>query len=222
MRKVLTFLTALFCFFTVVLTAYAHDVPQNRTDCSIEVIVRYDGQNVNDGTLTVIKVGYVDENDGDYFFSQEMTGVPLENIDSPLLPGTLKAFYINNKDNYTFYAQTQSVKDGKATFSGLSTGLYLIVQDKAAEGFSSMDPFLVGVPYMEDGVYQYQVTALLKTELQREPAPTKPSQEKPTDPKLPQTGQMNWPVPLLAVAGLTLFVIGWVLCFGKKRDPYEN
>lgn len=30
-----------------------------------------------------------------------------------------------------------------------------------------------------------------------------------TVPTLPQTGQLNWPIPLLALAGLTLFVWGW-------------
>ncbi|TXG06984.1 LPXTG cell wall anchor domain-containing protein [Lactobacillus delbrueckii subsp. bulgaricus] len=30
----------------------------------------------------------------------------------------------------------------------------------------------------------------------------------PQTPRLPQTGQLNWPIPLLALAGLTLFVWG--------------
>lgn len=32
----------------------------------------------------------------------------------------------------------------------------------------------------------------------------------PQTPRLPQTGQLNWPIPLLALAGLTLFIWGWV------------
>lgn len=28
---------------------------------------------------------------------------------------------------------------------------------------------------------------------------------------LPQTGQLNWPVPVLAVSGVLLFAAGWVL-----------
>ncbi|MGM9905209.1 pilin N-terminal domain-containing protein [Lactobacillus sp.] len=31
----------------------------------------------------------------------------------------------------------------------------------------------------------------------------------PQTPRLPQTGQLNWPIPLFALAGLTLFVWGW-------------
>lgn len=39
--------------------------------------------------------------------------------------------------------------------------------------------------------------------------------------KLPQTGQLNWPVPLMAVLGLGLFATGWMLRFGKKDSSEE-
>ena len=36
--------------------------------------------------------------------------------------------------------------------------------------------------------------------------------------KLAQTGQLNWPVPILAISGLIIFSIGWaVINFGKKE-----
>lgn len=222
MKRIFVLLLTLSVLLSIPLTAHAHDVPQERNDCSIEVIVRYDGENVDGGTLTAIKVGYVDEEDGNYFFSQEMTNIRLEDITSPDAPKTQKDFYDNNKKNFDFYTQTQSVKDGKATFSGLSTGLYLIVQNEAADGFSKLGAFLVSVPYMENGEYQYHVTASMKSELEREPEPTDPPPTKPNDPKLPQTGQLNWPIPLMVVAGLAFFVVGWVLCFGKKREQYEK
>ena len=42
--------------------------------------------------------------------------------------------------------------------------------------------------------------------------------EKPQDPTLPQTGQLNWPVPVLAVSGVVLFTIGWLICFNRKKE----
>lgn len=36
-------------------------------------------------------------------------------------------------------------------------------------------------------------------------------------PALPYTGQLNWPIPLLAIGGLVLFAVGWVLAFGKRK-----
>ncbi len=36
---------------------------------------------------------------------------------------------------------------------------------------------------------------------------------------LPQTGQLFWPVPVLAVCGLLLFALGWVLQRpGRKEE----
>ena len=218
MKRMLTLLIALSVLFMMPLSAYAHDVPMDTSDCSIEVIVRYDGKNVNGGTLTAIRIGYVDENDGNYFFRQELTDIRLEDIGTSGAADVQAKFYKENKSKYSFYTQTQSVKDGKATFDDLATGLYLITQSKAAKGYSKMDPFLVAVPYLENGEYQYDVTALIKSELKREPEPTKAPPSSSSGSKLPQTGQLNWPVPFMAVAGLTVFAVGWVLYFGKKRD----
>jgi len=39
----------------------------------------------------------------------------------------------------------------------------------------------------------------------------KPSQ------KLPQTGQLTWPIPVLTVAGMVLFALGWWLCFDNRK-----
>jgi hypothetical protein len=34
---------------------------------------------------------------------------------------------------------------------------------------------------------------------------------------LPQTGQLNWPIPVLVILGLAMFSVGWNLRFGKRR-----
>lgn len=50
--------------------------------------------------------------------------------------------------------------------------------------------------------------------------PTEPTE--PPKPELPQTGQLNWPVPVLAMTGMFFLVLGWLLCFGRKREPDET
>ena len=223
MKRMLTFVIAIFLLCAISITAYAHDVPQERYDCSLEMIIRYKGENLNSGTLTAIKVGYVDEDDGDYFFSQEITGKKLEDISSADAAVQQQILYFNNKSDYAFEEQTQNIRNGKAKFTDLSTGLYLVIQREASKGFEKIDAFLVSVPYLEDGTYRYDVTATIKSELERpDPDPTDPPPKKPTGSKLPQTGQLNWPIPLMAISGLVLFSIGWILYFGKKRDPYEK
>ena len=58
------------------------------------------------------------------------------------------------------------------TFSNLKLGLYLLVQTRAASGYSKISPFLVTVPYLNSGVYIYEVDADTKMELEKEPKPT--------------------------------------------------
>jgi len=222
MKRIFALWIALSLLCSMALTAYAHDVPQERNDCSIELIVRYNGTDVDGGTLTAVRVGYVAEDDGNYFFCREMDNVRLDDIADPAAPAAMEEFYEQNKNDFEFFTQTVTVRDGKGSFTGLSTGLYLIIQEEAAEGYSKLSPVLVSVPYMEDGKYQYHVTASLKSELDREPEPTEPPPTEPGDPGLPQTGQLNWPIPLMVVAGLVFFVAGWILRFGKKRESYEK
>ena len=50
---------------------------------------------------------------------------------------------------------------------------------------------------------------------------TKPEETSQPD-KLVQTGQLNWPVPVLAMAGLLLFSAGWAIVnFGKKEEEVQ-
>ena len=49
----------------------------------------------------------------------------------------------------------------------------------------------------------------------------KPVTEKPTSShtsKLIQTGQLNWPIPVLAGVGILLFAVGWALVLAKRKN----
>jgi len=220
-KRIVSLLLIVLVMSGVVLTAHAHDVPQERNDCSIEILVQYDGKDINGGTLTAIRVGYVAENNGDYFFRRVQDDIRLEDVQSVEAVSGLQKFYEDNKTTYLFEKQTVDVKDGKASFTNLPTGLYLIIQEKAAKGYSKLSAFLVSVPYMKDGKYQYELSVAIKTELEREPDPTPPP-TRPTDPRLPQTGQLNWPIPMMVISGLFLFTTGWLLRFGNKRKRDEK
>ena len=98
-------------------------------------------------------------------------------------------------------------RDGNATFSDLTFGLYLVVQKTAAPGYGKTAPFLVSVPYLYADEYQYDVTSQPKTDLEREVKPTAPPSSGGGK-KLPQTGQLWWPVPVLACAGLGCIAVG--------------
>ena len=96
MKRILTFLIALSVLLTISVAAYAHAIPEERNDCSIEVIVRYNGEDVSGGSLTAIRIGYVAEDDGNYFFRQVMTDEVVEDIGSPDLVAILETKLVDD------------------------------------------------------------------------------------------------------------------------------
>lgn len=218
---------------TMAVTAYAHEIPDMSKTGAISVAMTYNGEAVAGGTLTLYQVGEIRESDGNYNFvlTGDFTesGISLEDISSSGLVKSLEN-YINAND-LDGDASVQIGNNGIANVQGLTLGLYLVTQTEAADGYETIVPFLVSVPMNEDGIYVYDVNATpkLSTLMETEPAPTVPATETepmptvpvtPPKPTLPQTGQLNWPVPVLAALGLCLFLAGWVLRYGKKENPY--
>lgn len=79
------------------------------------------------------------------------------------------------------------------------------------------------VTYKQEGI-EYTVTNTKKISPSSggssdDPAPTITETVTETV-KLAQTGQLNWPVPLLACAGMLLFAAGWALVFMKKEKDH--
>lgn len=276
-------LTLLLCAVPASTAFAAHPAPDlSREDGSIYAAMNYDGQPVGGGSLTLYRVGDVQESDGDYSFvlTEEFAG------GSALLPdnevkrygeGEGEISYSDLAADLAAHASANGLSgttvtignDGKIEFTGLKMGLYLIVQNTPADGFEAISPFLVSLPmYMEvyneesgetEESYIYQVNVESKmSELTKKPEPTTPEGGSdpapgthtdtpvdtpedtttvttdtnvdttviPTVPavpdpgQLPQTGQLNWPVPVLAALGLCLILAGWVLRSGGQRKHY--
>lgn len=222
MRKhVISGLLALFFLLALPVSAAAQSVPDESRNghCSITVSMTYKGKAVCGGTLALYKVGDVTEDDGNYSFvpvEEIQADIPeFGDIESPDLAG--KLCKLESKLTPVTDLPKKVGEDGNATFSNLTFGLYLVVQKTAASGYGKTAPFLVSVPYLYADEYQYDVTSQPKTDLERE-VPTKPT--SPTSPttkpttssgggkKLPQTGQLWWPVPVLACAGLGCIAVG--------------
>ena len=216
-------LLALLLLLGLPLSAAAHAVPDESRNghCSITVSMTYKGKAVRGGKLALYKVGDVAENDGNYSF------VPVEairgdipefgDIQSPELAGKLAKL---EKKLTPVTADPVTVgKDGKATFSNLTFGLYLVVQKTAASGYRKIAPFLVSVPYLYRDEYLYDVTSQPKTDLEQEVKPTSPPSSGGSGGKLPQTGQLWWPVPLLICAGLGCIAVG---LFRRREDRNED
>ena len=104
-------------------------------------------------------------------------------------------------------------------FTDLHPGMYLIYQTEqysTKETDYIISPFLVTIPY--DG--EYDVDATSKPSLDVIPQETKPTNPPPPD--VPQTGQLEWPIPVMACGGMAFFILGWWLCFSRRKDSYEK
>ena len=202
--------------------AAAHPVPDESQDghCSITITMTYKGKAVPGGTLALYKVGDVVEDDGNYSF------VPVEaiqadipkfgDIQSPDLAGKLAKL---EKKLTSVTAKPVTIdKKGTATFTDLRFGLYLVVQKTAASGYGKTSPFLVSVPYLYKGEYKYNVTSQPKTDLEREVKPTTPPSSGGGGGKLPQTGQLWWPVPVLVCMGLGCIAVGLI----RRREAGDE
>lgn len=221
MRKILALLFVITLLASLAPSAYAHDYVRMDQEGSITLELQYEGEPVIGGKFACTKVAEVIDEDGNLYFKTLLE----EEICREGIPAVsdMEQLVTANGEFFREQKQTVSNESGTVVFSNLLPGLYLVTQETEATGYSKMSPFLVSVPYLEEGVYVYDVTARTKTALEQEvPETTQP--EEPEDPgdKLPQTGQLHWPVPVLAVSGLTVFVLGWYLRFGRKKDGYEK
>lgn len=117
-------------------------------------------------------------------------------------------------------------ESGQVHFNDLSAGLYLVVQTQRSGAYTVLDPFIVTIPMIADNAYVYDVDATPKTGTVMQPLPPgtddqpSPSPDVPSPTpsiprvpgtgELPQTGQLWWPVPVLASLGTALILIGWI------------
>lgn len=229
----LVFIAALL-FYTVNIVSFAGEVPDLSKKGSIHITMHQGENAVAGGTLTLYQAGRVEVRDGNFSFAltDAFCGSTetLTDIESAGLAEALAEYA--GKQLLEGIKKTID-EEGNVIFTELEPGLYLLVQEEAASGYNKAVPFLVSIPMKENGTYLYDVDASPKVELEREtmpPAEPETPSEPPSEPEspftpdspgLPQTGQLNWPIPVLSLFGLCSFSIGWVLRFGR-RGSYEK
>ncbi len=180
----------------MVLTAFAaYQPPDTDKTGSITVVMKTESdeaeQVVGGGEMTIYRVAgiYPDEN-GNYFFhileDFQGSGVDLDGKTGDDLDGKWSSLartlaeYISGYEEEG-YGYTKPIgEDGVVYFDGLPVGLYLLTQTTPADGYYPVNPFLVSLPLYdeESGLYEYQVDATPKTEVQKIPE-TKPSETTP-------------------------------------------
>ena len=224
-KRILSLMLALMLLASLAVSVSAHDVPDRSRLGSVTITMTHRGDPIPGGSLKLVRVADVVSDDGDYLFAYpadfaECT-IPVTELDSADLPAEL-AVIAKEKD---VAGVTQTIDElGQVVFSDLELGLYLLIQEEAAPGFKKVNPFLVSVPYNDNGTYIYDVDTAPKNLPGPEEEPTEPPTEPtepPDGPDLPQTGQTNWPVPVLAMMGMLLVLAGLGFCKAGKREDYE-
>lgn len=226
MRKRVCSLMLLLVLLSVIpMTASAHDVPDFDRLGTISFAMKYNGSPVPGGSLTLFRVADVVSDNGDMIFDYtadfDSCSIPVTELDSAALPSELAEI----AEDVKLTGTTQNLNaQGKTKFEKLQIGLYLVVQKEPAPGYTAIKPFLVSLPQMEKGRYVYDVDTAPKNIPEPEIAPTEttaPTEPPKTDDKLPQTGQTNWPVPVMAAAGMLLLAAGICLRYTEKRKQDE-
>ena len=115
---------------------------------------------------------------------------------------------------------------GNICFDGLETGIYLLIQDRAADGFTRMKPFIT---MLRDNEIVEAVPKLTVIG-EQESEPSEPTAEE-TGPEetvpekehhdLPVTGQLQWPIPVLIGTGFILLAAG-IITHKKKTAGEKN
>lgn len=219
LKKILSLIAVMALLCAMCTTVFAHDVPDLTKTGTITLTMKSGETPVSGGTLTAIRIGEVYEFDGNYDFRLvgdfAADGAFVEDYNQDLADKMAKIA----EDKKTA-GETKTIgADGKVVFSGLELGLYLFVQTKPADGYYTANPFIMGVPQLENEVYVYEVDATPKVGV--EPEPTTVT-TLPPEPTVPETGQLNWPVPVMSFGGIALVACGFLLCYSGKKECDEE
>ena len=215
-RKLFALLLAVLCLGTLVLPAFAAEKTGSVT------IQLYGDKKVTGGLFYLYKVGRLED---DRFraldaFDSVVTTFTQQDLDDPDMPGDLLKIIKKKDSGIKESYKGQFKKSNSATVEDVKPGVYLVVQQNAIQGYEKFSPFLITVP--KDGKYDVTSNSKVSTP-KKDPKPTTapPETTKPSG-KLPQTGQLNWPVPVLAAAGLALFATGALLRRSGRKEDYES
>ena len=128
--------------------------------------------------------------------------------------------YAKENANPVFTKVTDS--KGKFTLTNLAFGKYLFVQENKTDEIT-MQTMLISVPELIDGKeLKYEVTAKPKI-VNKEMIERNETQINriARDEQLPYTGVLNWPIPVLVIAGIAIFCVAWLKVYSTSKKKVE-
>lgn len=218
LRKVMVILAAAVCMVMAMgSVAFAeHEVIDvDKTDCSLTVHLQTKAAKpIKGGTYTIWKVADVVYDNGDAIFVgigafKDLTRAELNSINegqkgAPKLAKTCNNIVTSKGPKSVGNDKTNA--KGVAYFANLTPGLYFVKNTKAAKGYYKAPYYCIAIPRYLKGTYVYDVDSKPKPPTAGKVPP--PPHKIPH--KLPQTGQLWWPVPVLAGFGVLFLLIGFL------------
>lgn len=136
----------------------------------------------------------------------------------------------NNIENLKDYAKTNAEpiikkstdKTGEFYLTNMNLGTYLFIQENKTDEIT-MQTMLISVPDFtsEDGL-SYEITVkpkILNKEIVENNIENKNEVVKAET--LPYTGVLNWPIPILVVAGIAIFCIAWLKVYSTSKKKVD-
>lgn len=221
-KRILSLITALLLLCCLPVAASAETLVDLDKEGSITVKAVFKKVPLEGMKLNCIQVGELVPYGDSYYFESlyhdaKYTAENIHNTEHP----TVMLEKVQNSEGVGYTKSAD--KDGYIHFDKLKPGLYLIYQtesfEKAGNKFEIKE-FFVTIPY--DGEYDVDASGKPGLDLYPEAPPPSTGGGNKKVTKLPQTGQLSWPVPVMAVTGMFFFALGWWLCFGGRKDPNEK
>lgn len=128
-----------------------------------------------------------------------------DDIDNTALTEALENYV---SQNHISGEKQRSNDSGQVAWENMDLGVYFLTNTIAADEYTQVSSFCVTIPNLVGDTYLYDVQATPKSVTVTPVPPT------PVPPPLPQTGQLWWPVPVLAMVGCGLIGVGVSI---KKR-----
>ncbi|MBR5514663.1 MAG: hypothetical protein IKU52_00505 [Clostridia bacterium] len=224
MKRVLAFGILLCLLISICqISLCANTLPDLTREAEITVYFRYGNKSIGGGEIQLYQVAKAEiENE---ILSYQLCS-DFENSKLDLTKKTEELIndigaYITQ--NSCKYINKEIDKEGITVFDKLEPGFYFLVQTKTERGYNPAAPFIIELPIKdENGVYSYKGTVNAKVSIDSKETETTPETKPQGENKLPQTGQLKWPVPILCASGLTMIAIGAILCIGNKKQGNEK
>lgn len=233
--SLLAVLIALCCLGLTVLADTTEPIDSDqKTSLTVRLQSLEDEVKVEEGAeITIYKVADMKQESGELQFTYTSAFAGCKEDLTKEIPADAVAAMaeLAKKNNATGVKGTTDVY-GRVTFSDLDQAVYLVTQMGSVTGFTTFAPFLSYLPDIEEGKWNYDIVASPKIVYSvtpgRKPTPTPTPTPNPNatptltpTPDLPQTGQLNWPIPVLFVSGLLFICAGLMMACMRKQHEDE-